>query len=282
MFRGLTEVNDPRWASIASATMHALAASETAVTMVRELDRYEPERLDEIASFLRFLALARAEPLLALLDQAQNRKLRRMLVDALGEAKGAILPLIRQRLRSQEWYVVRNMITLLRRAGGTAADLATVAHHPMVQVRLEVARALRGMVHDTRAADVGASLLSDPADEVIAASLSALADLPLTPGAARALEATVQEERRSDEARKSALEALARSPLEEAAAALFRLVEPRGMLERPFLGALRERAAIGLARSPAPQARALFVEGLQSQNRRVRKAFERAREGGGG
>jgi HEAT repeat protein len=93
------------------------------------------------------------------------------------------------------------------------------------------------------------------------------------------LERVAGAENESEEVRRMAIEALGRSPHDSAPAALFRLLQPRGLID---LDTTRDYAAVALRHSPAPQATALFNEGLKSSSRRVRKACERAVIGGSG
>ena len=278
IFRALVSITDPRWQGVTAGTLRALAASDATLQVLVEMEHYEADRLDELTPLLRIAAGLRPEPLIAVLEKSENRKLRRVLIEALATAGPAVLSLAKRSLGSREWYVVRNMVTLLGRAGGTASDLLPVANHPQVKVRIEIARTLRGLVHDATSAQILASYLSDPAEEVHSAALVALTEVGLSPPAVSALEALVLDERRSDETRKRGLDALGRSRLDLAAHALFRLLEPRGILEMPFLTALRERAAVALIRSEARAAHQLFEQARQTGSWRARKACERAIE----
>ena len=282
IFRALVSVDDPRWQGVTSATLRAMAGTDATLQVLHEMEKYDSERLDELMPLLRIAAGLRPEPLVEALEKSESRKLRRMLIEALAGAGPAVLALARARLRGREWYVVRNMITLLGRAGGSASDLATVANHPQVKVRLEVARTLRGLVHDQSAAEILAAYLGDPAEEVQNAALVALSDVGLSPAAVDALEKMVLDEKKADESRKRAVDALGRSRSDDAASALFRLLEPKSMLELPFLTSLRDRAASALLKSQARTAGGLFDQAHRTGSWRVRKACDRAREGRNG
>jgi hypothetical protein len=73
------------------------------------------------------------------------------------------------------------------------------------------------------------------------------------------------------------IHALGRSPRDEAAAALLRILQPKGLVD---LGgsAIRDIAASMLRHSTAPSAPTYFEQGLRSPAWRVRKACERAME----
>jgi HEAT repeat protein len=227
---------------------------------------------------LRVVAGARPDVLFNALENAQNRKFRRAILEALNACGPAVAHLVKQRMAAPEWYVVRNMLVLAPRVGLIVADVAPMLKHPHAKVRVEAARALRGMALDPRASELLASLLDDPEAEVQAAAVAGLAEAPLTPGAIVRMEQVVLDEKHSDDLRLRAIEALGRSPTNEAAHALYRLLEPRGVIERPFTSTVRERAALALSRSQAPGAGGLFASAQQSATWRVRKACEKALE----
>jgi hypothetical protein len=277
LIRALVAVEDPRWKPATRAALAAVAQSGTTLQVVRELDDHE-ERLDDVAPMLRVVAAARPAVLFTALENAHTRKFRRALLEARASCGPAVASLVRQRLAAPEWFVVRNMLVLAPRVGLLLPDVAPLLKHPQSKVRVEAARALRGMAADPRGSELLASLLADPSVEVQAAAVAGLAEVPLSPSAVARIEEVVVDERHADDTRRRAVEALGRSPTNDAAHALFRLLEPRGLLERPFVATLRERAALALHRSPAPAAPALFATGQQSPTWRVRKACERARE----
>ena len=141
---------------------------------------------------------------------------------------------------------------------------------------------MRTMPGEPRASDFLSAMLLDASEEVRATAVAGLAEVVMSAAAAHSIEASILDETQSDELRRRALDALGKSPSDEAASALFRLLEPRGLIERPFSGELRERAAECLHRSRAACAAALFQKGLQSTTWRVRKACEKAMEDGRG
>jgi HEAT repeat protein len=100
------------------------------------------------------------------------------------------------------------------------------------------------------------------------------------PGAIAELERVAADDAQSADTRRKAIEALGQSTLEAAAASLYRLLQPRGLIEIGSASALRDLAAVALKRSRSPAAAAYFEQGLQSTAWRVRKACARAAEGG--
>ena len=90
------------------------------------------------------------------------------------------------------------------------------------------------------------------------------------------LERVAADDQQSEEVRRRVIDALGKSLHDAAAAALFKLMQPKGLIERGATSALRDAAAEALRASPAAKAAALFQEGLTSSTWRVRKACERA------
>jgi hypothetical protein len=277
--RALSAVDDPRWLAVTQAALATVVRGDVLAGILADLD-HNDERLEALTPFLKAAAPSRADLLFGVLEKTPNRKVRRTLLEVIAGVGPTVLPLVKARLASTEWFVVRNMVTLGVRVGARAQELAQVARHPHAKVRLEVARAMRLLPSEPAASEALAYMVQDPAEEVRSAALSALAEVSISAAAAHSIEASILDEAQKDDVRKRAVEALIRSASDEAAAALFRLLEPRGLLERSFSSELRERAAVGLRRSRAASAAQLFQRGLTSPTWRVRKACEKAMEGG--
>jgi hypothetical protein len=285
IFRGMVHVKDPRWRALTDETLTRLAATQAAATAARSIERFaggSAESLDELGPMLQIVAQHHAQPMLEALERAQNKDTRRLLLRVLPAAGPALMPLVRERLRSPDWFVVRNMIALLRPLGGRSVDLFSVAQHENVNVRMEVVRNLRAMDADEQAVGILIDYLGDPEMEIRGGALTALADAKLTDRDVARLEAMALDEKRPEDARKAAVRALGRSGSDLAARCLFRMLEPKSLLESQATTQLRDRVAAALRTSKAPEAAALFAQALQSSTWRVRKACERAVEELGG
>jgi hypothetical protein len=271
----------PSRADAVDKALAELAGSPAPRQALRELDRasasLEGPELEAMAGVVSLLATSFPAPALEQLEASENRKMRRLLLDGLPGSGKALLPLLRPKLKSPSWFVVRNIVSLLPRAGGTAADLVEAARHAHERVRLEVVRALRAVAQDRAAMDVAVALLTDPSEDVRkAARVSIRGDL-LGPEAIAKLEALAESDEQPEELRRLAVQALGQSPDDRAARALFKLLQPRGLIE---IGSgsshVRDLAAAALRRSSAPSAPDQFAQGLRSSVGRVRKACERA------
>lgn len=269
----------PAWREAALGALGRVAAA-SAPRVLAQLDAesgtLEGSALEELAQVSRLLASLAPDAVLDRLDTSDNRKMRRILLDALPRSGPAILPLVRTRLMSDRWYVVRNAVLLLARIGGSPRDLEVVLRHPDNRVRLEVVRSLRAMPPDEVSMDLVVRCLDDAAGEVRQNACLLMRGELLGEGAIGELSRIAAADARPDDVRTAAVDALGRSPRDAAARALFDLLHPHGLLESGATSNVRDQAAAALRRSPAPSAGDLFARGLASSVRRVRKACERA------
>lgn len=263
----------------AARGQHAIAvlfAPEALADLDRTLLEADESATGRIAATVALFAEHAPEALLDRLDVTESRRLRRILLDALAASPTNLLPLVRPRLHSSKWYVVRNAVLLIDKAHGCGVDLLPIAMHAQEQVRREILRAVRTM-RDVAAMDIVAMYLTDPCAEIAANAPSLLRGELLGPTAIARLSAIAHDEGHGEELRRRVVHALGRTPREEAATALFQLLQPKGFVDLGS-GAIRDLAASALRHSPAPNAQRLFEEGLHSSAWRVRKACERAVE----
>jgi hypothetical protein len=93
------------------------------------------------------LGAAATAGLLESLSVEKDKSRRRRLFDALVSLGLEIAPQTRRLLTDPRWYVVRNMVALLRAVGDRSAipDLRRCAEHPDIRVRLEAIKTLLGL-----------------------------------------------------------------------------------------------------------------------------------------
>jgi hypothetical protein len=274
VLHGLEALKDPT----AAATIARLVTPTFAARVLDDLEKAaaEGQAAPEALTTVKILVTADASAVWDRLERTQNIMMQRTMLDALSAAGSSLLPLLRSKLRSPHWMVVRNAVALLPRLGGTSKDLALVARHPNEKVRSEIMHALRTMTPDEAGMDVLVWYLSDASREVQNSARAMLRGEVLGTTAISTLERLAADTSQQEPLRRRYVEVLGRCPHDAAAQSLLRLIQPRGLLE---LGAIRELAAVALRSSPAPSAAALFQEGLSSPVRRVRKACERAAGG---
>lgn len=283
---GLAQVTEPHWKKLAGETLARVARSGVSASALQAAERLAAtteqtpgeEHVEELIALSTIIVPHNAEPVLDLLERSNSRKLRRALIDVLTAAGSALLPSVRSRLASSQWYVTRNMIVLHARLGGRPEDLLPLAEHPHAQVRIELVRALRASARDPVAWQIVLARLDDRTPEVAKAASGTVAVMEAPPSAVFALEAIASDDARDADTRRAVVRVLGRAPHDDAAEALLRLLEPRGLMESASASAVRDEAARALRFSAAPAAAALFEQALASPVRRVRKSCERAME----
>ena len=277
---GLRSVVRPEIQPLARTTIRAVVSPTVAAQLLADVDaasaNVEGASLDDVAATVRLLTALAPEVVFEQLELSESRKMRRILLEALSTTGPKLLPLVRQKLHAEAWFVVRNALVLLPRVGGAARDLLPVVGHANEKVRLEVLRVLRQLPADGTTMEYVAAYLTDPIADVRQHSLVLLRGELLTHDAILRLERVALSEDHSEDLRRRVVEALGKCPLDAAATSLFTLLQPRGLLD---LAPLRDHVAVALRGSPAPLAPGYFAEGLQSPAWRVRKACERAAGG---
>lgn len=276
---GLRDVTRAEHVELARRTLADVVSPPVAAQLLRELDAQsalaEGAALESISDGVKLVAELRPEVVLDRLELSESRKMRRILLDALAGAGTRIAPFVRAKLHAPSWFVVRNAVGLLTSCGGTAADFQSVARHPNEKVRAELLRALRAVPLDEGINAVLVELLVDPVLDHRARAVSLLKGELLVPRSIALVAAVVADGAQPEELRRRLVLALARSPHAEAAAALYEVLQPKGLLDG---GELRDVAAEALRTSVSPAARALFEQGLVSAAWRVRRACEKAVE----
>jgi hypothetical protein len=139
-----TEVAPGRTAANALRAMVYAPTTVTSVLMREPLDQTAARAL------LASLGPDAAPALLDVLRDAQSRATRRLVYDRLREFGAGLAPLLLPRLDNAPWYVVRNLLALLRDTAlsdGATIDTASATlfgflSHPHEQVRVESLRLL--------------------------------------------------------------------------------------------------------------------------------------------
>jgi hypothetical protein len=277
--RGLREVTRAEVASLARRTLVDVISAPVAAQLLRGLDETcalaEGATLDDVTANVKLIAELRPEVVLDRLELSESRKMRRVLIDALGAVGAPVAPFVRAKLHSPSWFVVRNAVGLLPACGGTASDFLPLTRHPNEKVRAEILRALRSVPLDEGINAVLVEILADPIpDNRARAAMMLRGDLLVARSVARVAELLATPDL-TDELKRRLVLALGKSRHDEAASALFDVLQPKGLLDT---GALRELAADALRTSPAAAAARHFDEGLRSSSFRVRRACEKALE----
>ncbi|HEU4520596.1 MAG TPA: hypothetical protein VFT12_01255 [Thermoanaerobaculia bacterium] len=121
-----------------------LASRETMQSLVGGLLAAPPEKTSTIQWLIDALGAAAMQSLLIALAEEDNRSRRRKLFDFLAGLGPRIVPDVAAFLSDSRWYVVRNMILLLRSVNdrSTLGEMRRLARHHDLRVRLEAIKTL--------------------------------------------------------------------------------------------------------------------------------------------
>jgi hypothetical protein len=107
--------------------------------VIRKVVTTEPLDVAQLDLLLPRAGMAAAPPLLDTLVVSESRQTRRVLLDRLTALGSAVGPLVADRLRDANWFVQRNMLSILRALPELPADFdaGNFAQHTDVRVRRE-------------------------------------------------------------------------------------------------------------------------------------------------
>lgn len=137
------EIPEPERRRLTSFLDKLPEAREVA-SLISSLGRLDPEALGRATELLSRLGAGVARSLLHALQAEPDAMRRRQLLAALVPFGPALTPEVRKLLGDDRWFVVRNMLLLLRATGDRSAlpDIRELAQHPDVRVRLEAIKTL--------------------------------------------------------------------------------------------------------------------------------------------
>jgi HEAT repeat protein len=121
-----------------------LATPETIHSLINGLQSAPPGTTALIQKLIDAMGTAAAQNLLVALAEESNRSRRRRLFDFICSLGASIVPVATSFLTDERWYVVRNMIVLLRTVGDRTSlpAIGRCARHPDLRVRLEAIKTL--------------------------------------------------------------------------------------------------------------------------------------------
>jgi HEAT repeat protein len=135
-----------------------LATPEMIRTLVESLYNAPPEKTRAIQRLIETLGSSARRNLLIALTEEGNRSRRRRLFDFIASLGPVIVPEVTNLLGDSRWYVLRNMIVLLRTVNDrtSLSEIRKLAQHGDLRVRMEAIKSLFTL--DT---NVPAKLLED-------------------------------------------------------------------------------------------------------------------------
>ena len=121
-----------------------VATPEATRALIDKLASAPPDKAALIRRLVEALGAAASRNLLVALSEETNRSRRRRLFDLLASLGPPIVPDVVPLLRDSRWYVVRNMLLLLRGVNDRTSlpEVRQVAQHPDLRVRMEAIKTL--------------------------------------------------------------------------------------------------------------------------------------------
>jgi hypothetical protein len=125
-------------------TAERMSARESLEVLLAALPDLPEEAFALLPELLQRLGPSAVRHALGVLAETDNRQLRHRLLDLLARLGPAVVRDATALLADSRWYVVRNMLLLLRRVGdpGSVPAVRKCADHPDLRVRLEAIRNL--------------------------------------------------------------------------------------------------------------------------------------------
>jgi hypothetical protein len=159
---------DPVGGALA-ASLQRFAGDDTVLVLLDVLPALGEADLDDVRQLVGRLGDAMVRRLLVALGEEEERSRRRLLFDLLSTMSKEVAGEARRLLADERWYVVRNMVALLRAAGDrdAADDLLVCLSHADARVRLEALHTLSDLGVGLPRPQLDA-LLADPDPKVAA------------------------------------------------------------------------------------------------------------------
>jgi HEAT repeat protein len=226
-------------------------------------------RRDEMVAAMGVLGPGVTHELADALAEAEDRSVRRGLMDALAAAAQERPEVLTELLADPRWFVVRNGVTVLGEVGGKPAveHLTRALGHEHPRVRREAIMAL-ARIGGADAEQLILGMLDDPDDGVRGAAAMALGVLGVE-RALRPLLARLDEESSGD-VQEAIIRALGQLGDPGAVSALEKRADPGFFSRTPTsvrVAAYRALAAIG-----TPHARKVLEAGLEAREPEIRNA----------
>lgn len=262
----------PKRSRVAELLWQGVSSAEALVHLL-QADPPDFEALDRIVDRLGIEA---GPAMLDVLATSRSRFVRRQLFDRIPRLGPDVLPCVVERLAAPHWYVVRNMLGLIREVGiwPPGFDVAPYLEHREARVRIEAFRLAVAYPGARERAICGA--LEDRDRRLVTLGLAAAED-SCPPAAEPLLTAHARDANQPAEIRTAAIRALARLATPQALAALVDLCLTRRWVfwkrlaapSAPVLQALRALAERGPGE---PKVAGVLRRAMESQHPEVREA----------
>lgn len=238
--------------------------------------RKERDGAVRLAAALRHLT---ATPLLEALIEEQDPSMRKFLISVLEAIGSDVVPLAAKRLNDSRWYVLRNMISLIRACDGKKEvdKVRTFVKHPNVEVSME---ALRTLLH-FRTADAGLHLRSGLQSESVDVRTGAIklaGNFRVRDAVPYLIKIVEKRDLFGNESffKKDALKALGEIGDGRAVDALLKIYQAKSLIYQAALEELKVEIFRNLTSYPFESVKKLIDLGLSSKNAEIQALSEKS------
>ncbi len=129
---------------VLKSSLESMKSSDTIKLLIENLKEiWGKEKIEEIKSIFHFIGREAVPLLVEALIEEEDKYTRRILIDIISEL-GITPEIARANLKSEKWYVVRNMLVIIRNTGGKdfINDVLKCVEHPHLKVKMEAIKTL--------------------------------------------------------------------------------------------------------------------------------------------
>ena len=255
------------------------AGEEVRVERIGKVLEREEVLLEHVSAYLSLLQKNAIKPLIKLLGELKNSKVRRVFCDALSEIGKNHIELFTPFIEDRRWYLVRNIVYILGRIGKEQAFpyVQKAFNHEENRVRREAVQAL-GLIGGPKAIGLLVRALTDNDVRIRCMAAINLGKVGKKTGLIPLLEVVQTKDfyKREPVEIKAFFNAIGMVGSNEAVPVLQQLLERkswfgRGKSDEIHIGAANTLAVIG-----TPEARAILEEGKNSKDESIREACTQA------
>ena len=255
------------------------AGEEVRIERIGKVLEREEVLLEHVSAYLSLLQKNAIKPLIKLLGELKNSKVRRVFCDALSEIGKNHIELFTPFIEDRRWYLVRNIVYILGRVGKEQAFpyVQKAFNHEENRVRREAVQAL-GLIGGPKAIGLLVRALTDNDVRIRCMAAINLGKVGKKTGLIPLLEVVQTKDfyKREPVEIKAFFNAIGMVGSNEAVPVLQQLLERkswfgRGKSDEIHIGAANTLAVIG-----TPEARAILEEGKNSKDESIREACTQA------
>ncbi len=139
--------DNPALQSAVHESFDRIGSADNIRVVIDTLHRAPPDQAGALEKLLGILGTSATKNLLLMLAEESNRSRRRRLFDFVTSLGPVIIPEIKPFLADARWFVVRNMIALVRAVADRSLlpDVRRCAAHPDLRVRMEAIKTLMAL-----------------------------------------------------------------------------------------------------------------------------------------